>query len=99
MDFKLEPFTSTNQISSKNFEKKNSYRVNPDGFEFRKQHDHVLYFNLELNCDTGFPYIKEAIKIDDRLHVKLQYKNSPMPLPAWFFDGTHGKLRSVDQIG
>ena len=74
-------------------------KYGPDGFEFRKQHDHVLYFKLEFDCDTGFPYIKEAIKIDDRLHVKLQYKNSPMSLPAWFFNnGTHGKLRSLDQI-
>lgn len=33
----------------------------PDGFEFRKQQDHVLFYNLEFDCATGFSYIKEAI--------------------------------------
>ena len=33
-----------------------------------------------------------CIKIDEELHVKLFYKGSPLPLPAWFCRGRNAKF-------
>ena len=33
------------------------------------------------------PEVTHYIKIDEGLHVKLFYKGSPLPVPAWFCKG------------
>lgn len=43
----------------------------------------MIYFNLHFDEITPFPAIYEYIKIDNALHVTLQFKGSPIPLPEW----------------
>ena len=59
--------------------------------------DHVVLFKFVLN-DLSIPQITECIRIDSNLHVKLFYKNSPIPLPSWFRKGTDCKFKSKDVL-
>ena len=43
----------------------------------------------------NFSKILEAIKVDDELHVQLQYSGSLIPLPPWFISGHNAKLNRV----
>ena len=70
----------------------------PPGFHFNRESDHVIYYNLVFDCNTGFPSIFEAIKVDKDLHVQLQYKGQHVPLPGWFRYDSHAKLRSYEQL-
>ena len=42
--------------------------------------------------------ILESIQIDSDLHVKLQYKGNPVPLPQWFGKGKNAKLTSYSML-
>ena len=48
----------------------------PDGFQFKKSNDHVLFYNLVFDKETRFSKILESIKVDSDLHVQLQYNPS-----------------------
>ena len=50
-----------------------------------------MFYKLELN-ELSAPEVKECIRVDDELHVKLFYKGSPVPLPEWFRKGRDCKL-------
>ena len=46
-----------------------------------------MYFYLVFDDETKFAKILESIKVDDDLHVQLQYNGMPLPLPQWFVQG------------
>ena len=75
-----------------------SFSNSPPGFKTHQTKDFIVYYNLVFNEDTGFPSIKEAIKIDSELHVQLQLNGSPVPLPAWFIDGRNAKLSRFSML-
>ena len=53
------------------------------GYTIAKCEDHILFYKIEHN-ELSIPQVTEYIRIDDKLHVKLYYKGSPVPLPKWF---------------
>ena len=55
----------------------------PPGFSFQQFESHVLYYRIFYETNPNIPYM-ESIQIDSSLHVKLQHKGSPIPLPEWF---------------
>ena len=55
------------------------------GFTFKKYDDHAIYFLVEFS--SGIPQVTESIIVDVNLHVKLFYKDLPIPLPEWFRQG------------
>lgn len=70
----------------------------PSGFSFKREDEHVIYYNLSFHIETGFPSILECIKVTKDLHVQLQYKGRPVPLPDWFVNGTRAKLRRYEEL-
>ena len=64
----------------------------PSGYTWHKTKDFILLYVLLFDDCSGFPTICEAIKIDNSLHVELQYCNNPVPLPDWFLQGRNSKL-------
>ena len=54
------------------------------GFQFKELNNCELYFHLVSDDETKFPKILESIKVDDDLHVQLQYNDMPVPLPSLF---------------
>ena len=46
----------------------------------------------------GFPVIFESIKVDQSLHVQLQFNGHPAPLPAWFTKGRNATLTRFSQL-
>ena len=52
----------------------------PPGYTFAKYEDHVIFYKIEHN-ELSIPQVTECIIIDDKLHVKLYFKGSPLPLP------------------
>ena len=42
--------------------------------------------------------IFESIKVDQSLHVQLQFKGHPVPLPAWFTKGRNATLTRFSQL-
>ena len=66
--------------------------ITPAGFQFKELDNCVLYFDLIFDNETKFAKILESIKVDDGLHVHLQYNDMPLPLPhaisvTWFVQG------------
>ena len=57
----------------------------------------MLYVLLFDDC-SGFPTICEAIKIDNSLHVELQYSNNPVPLQDRFSRGRNSKLTRFSML-
>ena len=57
----------------------------PSGFQSTKSDNSIVFFNLTYV--DGFPVIFESIKVDQSLHVQLQFNGHPVPLPAWFTKG------------
>ena len=53
----------------------------PEGFTFQKMNNNVTYIRIFFEGTT--PNI-ESIYVDANLHVKLNYKGRPIPLPEWF---------------
>ena len=68
------------------------------GFTFKKYDDHAIYFLVEIS--SGIPQVPQSIIVDVNLHVKLFYKDSPIPLPEWFQQGqsSNCKLTDVGQL-
>ena len=64
-----------------------SKSITPAGFQFKELDNCVLYFDLIFDDETKFAKILESIKVDDDLHVHLQYNGMPLPLPQWFVQG------------
>ena len=54
--------------------------LTPPGYTFAKYEDHVIFYKIEHN-ELSIPQVTECIIIDDKLHVKLYFKGSPLPLP------------------
>ena len=74
-----------------NFEELNSSHSRM-GFIAYKSENYILYYNLVYHEDTGFPEIKEAIKIDRDLRVYLQHESRPVPLPTWLIERKNGMI-------
>ena len=55
----------------------------PLGFSFQKFESRVLYYRIFYETNPNIPCM-ESVQIDSSLHVKLQHKGSPIPLPEWF---------------
>ena len=68
------------------------------GFTFKKYDGHAIYFLVEFS--SGIPQVTQSIIVDVNLHVKLFYKDSPIPLPEWFRQGQSNncKLSDVGQL-
>ena len=53
--------------------------IAPAGFQFKELDNCIMYlFGFD---GTKFSKMLESIKVDDDLHVKLQYNGMPLPLP------------------
>ena len=52
----------------------------PPGFQCTKSDNSIVFF--DLTYVDGFPVIFESIKVDQSLHVQLQFNGHPVPLPA-----------------
>ena len=48
--------------------------------------------------ESGFPSIREAIKVDQSLHVQLQLSGKPVPLPSWFVAGRNSTLKRYSML-
>ena len=70
----------------------------PSGFECKISSDYIVFYKLEFDAKTKFPIILESIKIDNNLHVKLEYKGSPVPLPHWFIKGKNANLTRYSML-
>ena len=57
------------------------------GFQFKELDNCVLYFHLVFDKEAKLAKILESIRVDDDLHVQLQYNGMPLPLPQWFVQG------------
>ena len=51
------------------------------GFEFKELDNCVLYFHLVFDDEAKLAKILEFIRVDDDLHVQLQYSGMSLPLP------------------
>ena len=70
----------------------------PEGFQCKKTSEFICFYNLIFDQETNFPCILESIKVDSQLHVQLQYKGNPLPLPPWFVDGRNAKLTRISML-
>ena len=70
----------------------------PANFQFKRSHEYVLYYNLVFDETTNFPKVHEAIKIDSELHVQLQYKGIPVPLPKFFVQGYCARMTRISML-
>ena len=69
----------------------------PVGFTFTKYDDHIVLYRQVTN-ELHIPEVKECIRIDNELHVKLFYRGSPVPLPQWFRYGHNCKLTKKSML-
>ena len=77
------------------FSELNSTHAQP-GFQCTKSDNSIVFFNLTYV--DGFPVIFESIKVDQSLHVQLQFNGHPVPLPAWFTKGRNATLTRFSQL-
>ena len=68
----------------------------PPEFQCAKSDNSIVFFNLTYV--DGFPVIFESIKVDQSLHVQLQFNGHPVPLPAWFTNGRNATLTRFIQL-
>ena len=68
----------------------------PPGFQCTKSDNSIVFFNLTYV--DGFPVIFESIKVDQSLHVQLQFNGHPVPLPTWFTKGRNATLMRFSQL-
>ena len=85
----LDSFLTTDEIKS--FDCRNEKHA-PPGYSCHKTEQHILYYLLQFDDETAFPIVREAVKVDNNLHVQLQYCNNPVPLPQWFSQRRSAKL-------
>ena len=57
------------------------------GFQFKELDNCALDFHLVFDKEAKLAKILESIRVDDDLHVQLQYNGMPLPLPQWFVQG------------
>ena len=89
----INAFLSQDIISD--FSELNSTHA-PPGFQCIKSDNSIVFFNLTYV--DGFPVIFESIKVDQSLHVQLQFNGHPVPLPAWFTKGRNATLTRFSQL-
>ena len=53
-------------------------------FQLKELDNCVLYFHLIFDDESKLAKILESIRVDDDLHVQLQYNGMP---PQWFAQG------------
>ena len=58
----------------------------PPGYTTAKYEYHIVFYKIEHN-ELLIPQLTECIRIDNKLHIKLYFKGSPVPLPKWFCNG------------
>ena len=68
----------------------------PPGFQCTKSDNSIVFFNLTYV--DGFPVIFKSIKVDQSLHVQLQFNGHPVPLPAWLTKGRNATLTRFSQL-
>ena len=88
---------ATKELRNELFESLTSVDA-PDDFHYSRNESHVVYYNLNFDAVTGFPCVLEAIKIDEKLRVQLQYKNCPISLPSWIRKRKNKNLSCVSEI-
>ena len=91
----LPNFISADAIS--NFDDLEEKKCCPTGFQFKKDENYVWIYRIDFN-ETNFPSLKECIRIDRDLNVKLQHNGIPLPLPEWFINGHNAKLTRVSML-
>ena len=64
----------------------------PAGYQCYKTNDWIIFYNIAFHDKSGFPFVKEAIKIDRQMHVQLQLCGNSVPLPPWFVQGRNAQL-------
>ena len=72
--------------------------IAPADFQFKELDNCVLYFHLIFDDETRFSKIFESIKVDDDLHVQLQYNGMMLPLPQWFVQGHNATIKKVSYL-
>ena len=65
--------------------------IAPAGFQF-KELDNCIIFPFSFE-GTKFMKILESIKLDDDLHVRLQYNDMLLTLPQWFVQGQNVTIK------
>ena len=48
--------------------------------------------------EIKFPKILKFLKVDDDLHVQVQYNGLPLPLPQWSVQGHNVTLKKVTYL-
>jgi len=66
-------------------------------YTFVKYEGHANFYKVQNN-GLSSPEITDCIRIDSDLRVKLFYRGSPIPLPAWFKNGRNTLLRSKSML-
>ena len=69
----------------------------PHGYLSAKYEDHVVFHKIVLN-ELHVPGLIACIRVDDKLHVKLFLRGSPVPLQQWFKYGHNCKLTSKSML-
>ena len=91
-------FQSQDSIDSFSHIDESLLKVLQNDFQCSKFEDHVVFYKTEWN-QLSVPEVTYCIRVDSDLHVKLFYKGSPLPLPAWFRKGGRGaKLTSKSML-
>ena len=69
----------------------------PQDYLYARYEDHVVFHKIVLN-ELHVPEVTACIRVDDKLHVKLFLRGSPVPLPQWFRYGHKCKLTSKSML-
>lgn len=93
-DDELPNFLSADIIMS--FEDLEETKCCSTGFSLKKNEKYVWIFRIDF--ETNFSLLKECIRIDNNLHVQLQYYGNPIPLPHWFVKGHNAKLTRYSML-
>ena len=70
----------------------------PKGYCCHKTDHYIIYYNLVFHKESSFPSIREAIKVDQSLHVQLQLSGKPVPLLSWFVTGRNSTLKRYSML-
>ena len=70
----------------------------PPGFEFRHFEGFAIFYRLKFGNVSQFPITLESIRIEEGLHVQLQYDGIPLPLPSWFVNSHSAMLDKLSML-
>ena len=56
----------------------------PKGYCYHKTDHYIINYNFVFHKESSFLSIREAIKVDQSLHVQIQLSGKPVPLSSWF---------------